>query len=167
MKIFTIGHSTRSLKDFIKVLEHYNIQLLIDVRKFPASKKFPHFNIESLESELPKVGIEYLHFPDLAGFRKEGYQKFSESKEFFDAIEKLLRIVNGKITAIMCSEILFFRCHRRYIAEALVKIDNEVVHIYDENKSQEHKLRDKYIQEKMKVKIFCDKHLPKESSNNS
>ncbi len=158
MKVFTIGHSTRDFEDFVKVLKHYNIQILVDVRRFPGSKKFPQFNQENLQNKLPKNRIEYLHFPELGGFRKEGYQNFSKSKGFSDAIEKLLHIVNGKIAAICCAEILFFRCHRRYVAEALVDLGHEVFHIYDEKKFQEHKLRDKYIEEKMKVKIFCDKN---------
>ncbi|MEM5801920.1 MAG: DUF488 domain-containing protein [Candidatus Aenigmatarchaeota archaeon] len=153
MKIFTIGHSTRSFGEFLKILKHFKIDLLIDVRKFPSSKKFPWFNKENLEIELRRNKIDYLHYPELGGFRKEGYEAFTKTSEFADAIKKLMEIIDYKNVVITCAELLFFRCHRRYIAEALTALGYKVIHIYDENKVQEHKLK----MPEMQVKIFCDK----------
>jgi len=157
MKIYTIGHSTRNLEEFIDILKHLRIELVIDVRRFPGSNKFPWFNKENLEKELPKNQVEYLHFPELGGFRKEGYEAFTKTKEFSQAVNKLIEIIDDKTVAIVCAEILWWRCHRRYIANALVEKGLEVTHIFDKEKIQEHKLREKYIEEKMKLKIFCDK----------
>lgn len=157
MKIFTIGHSTRTLEDFVDVLKHYEIGIVIDVRHFPGSRKFPWFNKENLEQELPKNQIEYIHFPELGGFRKEGYLAFSQTEEFRDGVKKLLEIVDEKNSVIMCAEILFWRCHRKYISEELASQGVEVVHILNKEKTFEHILRSKEIQEKMNLKIFCDK----------
>lgn len=157
MKIYTLGHSTRSLEEFLEILRNYRVELIVDVRRFPSSKKFPHFNKENLERELTKNEIRYLHFPELGGYRKEGYENFSKSKEFENAIKKLLEIVNGKTAAILCSELLWWRCHRRYISKALVELGCKVIHIFDEEKTQEHNLKEKEIEEKMKVKLWCDK----------
>jgi len=157
MKIYTIGHSTRTLEDFIDILKYYKIQLLIDVRQFPGSKKFPWFNKESLEQELPKNKIQYIHFSELGGFRKGGYLAFTQTKEFINGIKKLLETIDNKTTAIMCAEILFWRCHRKYISEELVNQGIEVIHILNKEKIFEHKLKSKEIQEKMNLKIFCDK----------
>lgn len=157
MKIFTIGHSTRRLEEFITILESYQIKLLIDIRKLPGSNKFPHFNKEVLEVELPKNGIEYLHFPELGGFRKGGYLTFTKTDEFQKGIAKLLKIIDDKTVALMCAEILWFRCHRRYVSEELAKRGYDVTHIYNEKKTQEHKLREPEIEQKMQLKIFCDK----------
>ncbi|MFH8132348.1 MAG: DUF488 domain-containing protein [Candidatus Aenigmatarchaeota archaeon] len=161
MKIYTIGHSTRTLSEFISVLKKFKIDLVVDVRRFPKSTKYPHFNKENLEKELPKNEIEYLHFPELGGYRKEGYEAFSKTEEFSKSIEKLLEIINGKIAGILCSEYFWFRCHRRYIANYLAKIGHEVVHIFDEEKTQKHKLKDKDVEEKMKLIIYFDKKARK------
>lgn len=157
MKIHTIGHSTRSFDEFTDVLKHFQIELVIDVRRFPRSKKFPHFNKENLENELPKNNIQYLHYPELGGFRKGGYEAFTKTEEFSNAINKLLKIINNKTVAIMCAEILWWRCHRRHVANMLVELGYPIIHIFNEKKTQEHKLREKEIEERMKLKIFCDK----------
>jgi len=161
MRIYTIGHSTRTLEDFIDILKYCNIELLIDVRHFPGSKKFPWFNKENLEQELPKNQIQYLHFPELGGFRKEGYLAFTKTEEFSKGIEKLLEIIDDKTVAIMCAEILWWRCHRRYIANTLVEKKFEVTHIFDKKNIQEHKLHSEETKQKMNLKIFCDKKTEK------
>ncbi|MEM5794046.1 MAG: DUF488 domain-containing protein [Candidatus Aenigmatarchaeota archaeon] len=157
MKIYTLGHSTRSFEEFLEILKNYQIELVIDVRKFPSSKKFPWFNKENLEKELAKEKIQYLHFPELGGYRKEGYENFSKSKEFSETIKKLLEIADNKTTAILCAELLWWRCHRRYIANRLAILGHQVIHIFDKEKTQEHKPKDKEVEEKMKLRIFCDK----------
>ena len=141
MKIYTIGHSTRKLEEFIRILNNFKIKLVVDVRRFPSSKKFPWFNKENLEKVLKKEGIQYLHFPELGGYRKEGYKKFARSKEFRENIGKLLEVINEKNAAIMCTELLWWKCHRRYIANFLTKLGHKVIHIFDERRSYEHKLR--------------------------
>ncbi|MEM5782730.1 MAG: DUF488 domain-containing protein [Candidatus Aenigmatarchaeota archaeon] len=161
MKIFTLGHSTRSIQEFFEILKSFKIELVIDVRKFPSSKKFPWFFKENLEKELNKNKIQYIYFPELGGYRKEGYANFAKSKEFKVAIEKLLLFIDKKNAAILCSEFLWFRCHRRYIANYLAELGHQVIHIFDENKIQEHKLRDEETQEKMKLVLYCDKKARK------
>ena len=151
MKIFTLGHSTRSLEEFLEILKIFKIELVVDVRRFPSSKKFPHFNKEILEEELTKNKIQYVHY------RKEGYENFSKTEEFSKSIEKLLKIIDEKNSVILCSELLWFRCHRRYIANHLASKGYEVIHIFDKEKIQEHKLKSKEIEEKMKLVVYCDK----------
>lgn len=140
-KIFTIGHSNRSFDDFLKVLKHYKIELIIDVRRFPKSRKFPHFDKEFLESELEKHGIGYLHLPELGGYRKHGYKAFSETEEFEKGIRRLISEVKSKSAAIMCAELLFWKCHRRFIADKLCERGYEVLHIFDEKRISEHRRR--------------------------
>ncbi len=161
MIIYTLGHSTRNFGEFLEILKNFKIELIIDVRRFPSSKKFPWFSKENLEKELSKEKIEYMHFPELGGYRKEGYKNFAKSEEFKEAIEKLLKIIDKKTAAIFCAEYFWFRCHRRYIAKALAELGHEVIHIFDKEKTQEHKLKSPEIEEKMKLVIYCDKKAKK------
>jgi uncharacterized protein (DUF488 family) len=161
MKIYTLGHSTRSFEEFINILKNFQVELVLDVRKFPSSKKFPWFNKENLEKELTKNKIEYIHFPELGGYRKEGYENFAKSEEFEKAIKKLLEVIDEKNSLILCAEALWWRCHRRYIANHLASLGYQIIHIFDEKRTQEHKLKEKEIEEKMKLKIFCDKKARK------
>ena len=156
-----MGHSTRNFSDFLEILKIHNIELVVDVRKFPCSKKFPHFNKENLEKGLSKDKIQYINYPKLGGFRKEGYQIFSQTKEFSDCIKELQEEIDSKNTVILCAEILWWRCHRKYIAKTLSSKGFEVIHISDKNKIQKHISGKKEIEEKMKVKIFCDKKRKK------
>lgn len=157
MKVYTIGHSTRSFESLLNLLRRYGIDLVIDVRRFPTSKRFPHFNKDELERNLERNGIKYIHFPKLGGFREEGYEAYSKSEEFKEAIEELRKVMENKTPAILCSELLWFRCHRRYIAEVLVNLGYPVIHILDEKRVQVHEPKDKDVQEKMKLKVYCDK----------
>ena len=138
-RIFTIGHSNRSFEDFLRILKSYGIELIADVRRFPSSRKFPHFNKEALENELSKYGIPYFHIPELGGYREQGYKAFSETEEFERGIEKLIRISEDKTVAIMCAELLFWKCHRRFIADKLCERSYEVLHIFDEKRAARHK----------------------------
>ena len=165
MKIYTIGHSNRSYDNFIKILRNYNIDLVNDVRRIPTSTRFPHFTKENLEIELPKNKIDYIHLQELGGYKKEGYQTFSQTKEYLDAINKLIKIIENKTSTIFCSERQWWRCHRRYIAKTLVENGHKVFHIIDTNQNQEHKPEEKEIKEKMKTKIFCDKKAKRFHSN--
>jgi uncharacterized protein (DUF488 family) len=146
MIIYTIGHSNRSLKEFLELLKKFKIKNLVDVRRFPSSKKFSHFNKECLEEALSKIGINYLHLGnELGGFRKGGYEAYMKTNEFKDSIIKLLKIAKEGKTAVMCSEKLFFKCHRRHIANELVKCGCRVIHIFDENRCYEQK----FVQRKL------------------
>ena len=140
MEIYTIGHSNRTFKEFLEVLEAYKIKILVDIRRFPISKKFPHFNKENLEKALPAIGISYIYLgKELGGFRKGGYQAYMETKEFKEGLEKLLTFALKARTAIMCTEKYFGKCHRRYISNELAKLGYKLIHIFDKTKAYEHK----------------------------
>jgi uncharacterized protein (DUF488 family) len=156
MLIYTLGHSTRNLEEFINLLKHYKIEFVVDVRRFPSSKKFPHFNKENLEKELEKNGIKYIHFPELGGFREGGYKNFSKTEEFKNSLKRLLGIIDNHNSTILCAEKYFWRCHRKYIAHELHKLGHRIIHILDKNDFYEHK-ESKDLEFKMNVKIFCDK----------
>ena len=157
MQVYTIGHGTRSLEGFIAVLKVYGIKLLVDVRAFPRSRKFPWFGKDILESALRESGIKYLHYPELGGFREGGYEAFIRTKEFSTSIENLLGIIGDKTAVIMCAELLWWRCHRRYIANTLAEGGEKVIHIFDEKRKEEHSLKRKDIGDKMKLRIHCNK----------
>lgn len=154
MKIYTIGHSTRNLKEFLDVLNHFDIELVIDVRRFPSSKRFPWFNKESLEEELAKNNVQYIHFPELGGFRKEGYFNFSQTKEFDQAIKRLIETIDDKTATIMCAEWNVMRCHRWYISEFLSKRGHKVIHVVNVNNTKDHGELPK-----KGLKILCDRKI--------
>ncbi|MEM0480987.1 MAG: DUF488 domain-containing protein [Candidatus Aenigmatarchaeota archaeon] len=139
MRVYTIGHSNRSIEEFLEILKKYRIKMIIDVRRFPFSKKFPWFNKEKLKKYLEKENIEYLHFEKLGGFRKEGYRNFIKTEEFRNALEELKSLIKES-SAIMCSEKFWFRCHRRFIAKELSKNGYKVIHVIDKNKAYKQKL---------------------------
>jgi uncharacterized protein (DUF488 family) len=151
--IWTIGHSTHTLEFFISMLRAFEINVLADVRNYPGSKRFPHFNKEALEVSLPASGISYLHFKDLGGRRKpvpgsvntrwknsafRGYADYMETAAFKSAIEKLEKIALEKNTAYMCSEAVWWSCHRSLISDYLKIRGWEVEHIMSETKETEH-----------------------------
>lgn len=152
-KIWTLGHSTRSIKEFVEILNSFGIEILVDVRRYPGSKKFPHFNKEKMENTIPEKGIEYIHLENLGGRRKvqkesknnawrlksfQGYADYMETEEFKMAAGKLQKLASEKRVAYMCSEAVWWSCHRSLISDYL-KIRNwEVMHIMGENKKMEH-----------------------------
>ncbi len=120
MEIWDIGHSNRSFDRFLRILKKNHIELLIDIRRFPRSKKFPYFNIEFLRSELPKYGIEYGWLGEkLGGFRKGGYEEWIKTDEYAEGIDILEKEAEKKRTVIMCAEGYFRRCHRIHIIREL------------------------------------------------
>jgi uncharacterized protein (DUF488 family) len=137
--IFTIGHSTRSLDELLNVLKHYKIKVLADVRHFPHSKRNPQFNKELLEKELSDSGIRYIWIENLGGFRNEGYEEYMKTEDFRNGLVTLTEVAKQKATAVMCAEVLWFRCHRRFIVSALTKEKWQVSHIYNEKKSEAHR----------------------------
>ncbi|MEH6765325.1 MAG: DUF488 domain-containing protein [Aequorivita antarctica] len=151
--IWTIGHSTRSLDEFLKLLDSFNIKMLVDVRHYPGSRKFPQYNKDSLKISLPENGIEYTHLVDLGGRRKpetnsknnawrldsfKGYADYMETEQFQQALKILKEIACEKSTAIMCAEAVWWSCHRSLIADIL-KVEGWVVmHIMGEYTATEH-----------------------------
>ncbi|MDQ5843880.1 MAG: DUF488 domain-containing protein [Acidobacteriota bacterium] len=152
-RIWTVGHSTHSAEEFNGILLAHNIEVLVDVRSFPGSRRYPQFNKEQLSSALPLVGIEYLHLRKLGGRRRarkdsintawrnesfRGYADYMQSTEFREGIEELLETSRKKSTTIMCAESLWWRCHRSLIADFLKAHEVEVIHILDAKKTELH-----------------------------
>jgi uncharacterized protein (DUF488 family) len=153
-QIWTIGHSTRELADFISLLEAHGIRLLADVRLLPGSKRYPHFNRDALADSLGKAGIAYEHFPELGGRRKarpdsrntawrneafRGYADYMETEEFEKGMERLLGTAEEKgPAAIMCAEAVWWHCHRGLIADLLKTRGVEVTHIINAGKAGPH-----------------------------
>jgi uncharacterized protein (DUF488 family) len=152
-KIWTIGHSTRPISEFIELLHSYATTTLVDIRTLPGSRNYPQFNKETLERLLPENGIEYFHIKKLGGLRKatrdshnrawrnpmfRGYADYMETSDFKEAVEELLEIALARATVIMCAEVLWWRCHRSLIADYLMIRGIEVIHIINLHKSIVH-----------------------------
>ncbi len=156
--IYTIGHSTRDLADFSRVLQEHDIRLLEDIRAFPMSRRYPHFNREHLELWLPEIGCDYIWEKDLGGRRKQqlardespnlalrndsfrNYADYMLSAQFQSAADRLVKRAEKQNTAIMCAELLYFRCHRMLVSDYLVSQGHRVLHIQDEKPPREHVL---------------------------
>lgn len=151
--LWTVGHSTREIGEFVELLSAQGIESLADVRRFPASRKYPHFNQERLATSLIAAGIEYRSLPELGGRRHprpdsrntvwrsesfRGYADYMETGPFRDGMERLLASARNKRTAIMCSEVLWWRCHRALIADYLKVRGVSVWHILSREKSAVH-----------------------------
>ncbi len=141
-RIYTIGHSNRTINELLLILKSYNIKTVVDVRRFPKSTKNPQFNKEELEKQLKRHGIKYYWLgEELGGYRKGGYQEYMKTKDYLKGIQKLLELVesgNGNV-ALMCSEKLWFKCHRKFIADTLVDLGYRVIHIIELDRVQEHR----------------------------
>ncbi len=154
MTIFTIGHSTRTLEALIAALTNAGVACVADVRRFPRSRRHPHFNIEALAQALPEAGIAYRHFEALGGRRNgakdaaaaqspndlwreapfRAYADYAATPEFRDALGALRDLAKTKTVAVMCAEAVWWRCHRRIIADYLLAGGAEVMHIMDKGK---------------------------------
>ncbi len=144
--IWTIGHSTRSLPEFLSLLEGSRIKSIADVRRFPGSRKYPQYGKDALEPALASHAIGYHWLPALGGRRRvlpdspntawrnasfRGYADYMSSREFTLGLTELLELACSARTAIMCAEAVWWRCHRSMIADALCVRGIEVVHILD------------------------------------
>lgn len=145
LTLFTIGHSTHPLDEFLKLLAAHGIEALADIRRYPGSRKYPHFNRESLASTMPQAGVEYRWIESLGGRRKQpggstrnlglrnqsfrNYADYMATPEFHEAIGTLLELARRKRTAFMCSEGVYWRCHRRLVSDYLTVRGIEVRHI--------------------------------------
>lgn len=152
-EIWTIGHSTHPPEVFLELLESFDIELLVDVRRHPGSRRFPHFNKDSLEKWLPDQQVEYVHLEDLGGRRKlmkdshntawrlayfRGYADYMETDPFKAAVKRLEELASQKRTAFMCSEAVWWSCHRSLISDYLKVRGWKVIHIMAAGKSMEH-----------------------------
>jgi uncharacterized protein (DUF488 family) len=153
--VYTIGHSTRAGEEFLRVLETYAIELLVDVRRLPGSRRLPQFDAATLERSLAEHGIDYRWIAQLGGRRRpdmgsrntgwrhpafRAYADHLATEEFADGLFELLMLARGRRTAVMCAEVLWWRCHRRLIADVLVVLGFTVVHIFDAEKHELHRL---------------------------
>lgn len=151
--LWTIGHSNRSTEQFLEMLASQRIEALADVRRFPGSRRLPHFNQENLSKSLTDAGVDYVHFPELGGRRRtradspntawrneafRGYADFMMTPEFRAGIERLLALAKEKRTAIMCAEALWWQCHRSLIADYLKAAGHNVIHIMTPTKTEQH-----------------------------
>jgi uncharacterized protein (DUF488 family) len=151
--VWTIGHSTRPLKEFLALLTRYNLEAVADVRRFPGSHRHPQFVQDSLRSSLDKHRITYDWLPTLGGRRRpkpnsvntqwrnasfRGYADHMESAEFAEGLNELLALAARLRTTLMCAELLWWRCHRALIADVLRVQGIEVVHILDETHTVVH-----------------------------
>ena len=153
--IFTIGHSTRAIEEFIELLQAHGVEQLIDIRTVPRSRRNPQFNREALPETLAAAGIDYLHMPSLGGLRHarpdspntawqnasfRGYADYMQTPEFAAAIETLIQLGGDKQTAIMCAEAVPWRCHRSLVGDALTARGIPVEDIMSATRRQAHKL---------------------------
>jgi uncharacterized protein (DUF488 family) len=135
LSISTVGHSNRSLDDFISLLKSHGISRILDVRRYPASRKWPHFHAAALAESLPAAGIEYIGLPHLGGRRRprpdsphrawreesfRGFADFMDTSEFAAGIAEVERLAAERPSALLCAEALPWKCHRSLIADALV-----------------------------------------------
>ena len=151
--IWTIGHSTRSFEEFALMLHSFNIKLVADIRSYPGSRNFPQFNKEALEISLPQTNIQYVHFKDLGGRREvkpdskntawrhtsfRGYADYMETNAFKAGIKQLIKSALQQRIAYMCSEAVWWRCHRSMISDYLKVQGWKVMHIMGVSKAEEH-----------------------------
>ena len=153
LEVWTIGHSTRPIEELIAALRSFKIKILVDVRTYPSSRRYPQFNQQQLKAALAEAGIEYLHFPALGGRRNarpdslnmawrnkmfRGYADYMETDEFRSGMAELLEVAKSGRTAIMCAEAVWWRCHRSLISDYLKAKGAEVRHIMAAGKSEVH-----------------------------
>ena len=152
-RIWTIGHSTRTPAALVALLEHYGIRAIADVRRFPGSRRFPQFMSANLQATLAENGIAYEWIETLGGRRRaspgpsasawrnssfRGYAEHLHSDEFASGLEQLLRLAAEQPTAMMCAELLWWRCHRSMVSDVLKLRGVEVLHIQDEQRLTVH-----------------------------
>lgn len=153
--LWTVGHSTRPLPDFLALLASSRIEVVADVRRFPGSRSQPQYQQRTLMAALEAAGIAYLPLPGLGGRRRpasgsanttwrhpafQGYADHIATEEFAGGLFDLLMTASGLRTAVMCAEVLWWRCHRRIIADVVVSLGARVIHILDGKTLQPHRL---------------------------
>jgi len=152
-RVWTIGHSSRSIEEFVSLLSTNGIECIADVRRHAGSRKHPQFDPEALADSLRPAGVGYRAMPDLGGRRAtrddsthtvwrnpsfRGYADYMDSAEFAGALQVLEELATAKRTAIMCSEAVWWRCHRSMVADALKARGWLVLHILGKGPAKEH-----------------------------
>jgi len=154
--LYTIGHSTRTIDKLVAALRAHNIRTLVDIRAFPASRRLPQFNRESLENSLAAADIRYAWMKALGGYRKKtvdnsphialrndsfrNYADYMLTADFEKAVAELIALADQTPTAYMCAERVYFHCHRMLVSDWLVAHGHEVLHIDAEGPVRPHKL---------------------------
>jgi len=153
--LFTVGHSTRRWVEFVTLLKAWEIDEVVDVRKVPASRAFPWFNEQRMERALPKSAIAYVHLAALGGFRRpatdsansgwqnarfRAYADYMQTEEFENGLRELNERRKDRRVCVMCSEAVWWRCHRRMIADAEVARDIPVKHVMSATLATRHEL---------------------------
>jgi len=144
--IYSLGTSTRSMKEFLDILKLKSITQVCDVRSFPTSKRYPHFSSQPLAASLREAGIAYLWLGgELGGYRKDSYESHMETPDFLNGLEDLEGIASEAPTAFICAELLPWKCHRRFIGSALQARGWKVVHIIDATRDWTPRTRDENL----------------------
>ena len=153
--VYTYGFSNRTWPETLEILHAYKIETLVDVRSLPGSRKYPHFNKEALAETLPAAGIEYIHLRELGGYRKaahigdlnagwrnasfQNYADYMQTPEFAEGLQELIAIFKKKTTVYVCTEAVYWRCHRMLISDALLARGFHPGHIFTSTKCEMHK----------------------------
>ena len=155
LTLWSIGHSTHSLASFLALLKANDIEVVADIRTIPRSSRFPHFGADRLAAALSEHGIRYRHLPALGGRRApredspnvawrnasfRGYADHARTTEFAQGLAALRELARSAPTAMMCSEALWWRCHRRLVADRIVAAGDVVLHIASDGRSAPHEL---------------------------
>jgi uncharacterized protein (DUF488 family) len=153
--VLTIGHSTRSIEEFIALLKAHAVERLVDIRTVPKSRRNPQFHTDALAASLAEAGIEYIHMRELGGLRHprkdstnsawrndsfRGYADYMQTPAFDDALDRLLELAGERRTTVMCAEAVPWRCHRSLVADALTARRHDVHHIMSDTRLDRHKL---------------------------
>ena len=153
--VFSVGHSTRTLDEFISIIKAYGITLIVDIRTVPRSRHNPQFNKETLPDHLKAKNVKYIHMPELGGLRRpradstnlalenksfRGYADYMRSKEFSESLLRLVALVRENCLAVMCAEAVPWRCHRNLLSDALTARNIKVKHILTETSITNHEL---------------------------
>ena len=160
---FTVGHSTHTIDDFVALLRDVEMELIVDVRTVPRSRKNPQYNRDVLPASLKAFKIEYTHIPELGGLRSRrlipasvnafwrnesfhNYADYAMGDEFRAGLHKLYEAGHAKRCAVMCAEAVWWRCHRRIIADYLIAAGETVMHILANGRSELARITDGAMQ---------------------
>ena len=155
-RVYTFGHSSRSIEEFISALRSYDVTLVVDVRRFPGSRRNPQFGADALAATLDEHGIGYRHLEALGGRRSDpqgdspndewendsfqAYADYALTDAFQEALDELVTLAENEVLVIICAEAVYWRCHRRIIADWLLARGYDVVNIFDGDRADEHEL---------------------------
>jgi uncharacterized protein (DUF488 family) len=154
-RVFTIGHSTRPIEQFVEILHAHGVKQVIDIRTIPKSRHNPQFNSDALEAALRQAGIDYAHLKQLGGLRHarkdsvnlgwrnasfRGFADYMQTPEFAAALDRAIDLARTRPSALMCAEAVPWRCHRSLVADALLVRGIRVDHITSSAAAKPHAL---------------------------